>query len=388
MVSDTTLGPDPATGWSREIVVVRDALVMPPTLSAMVQPCGVAGPDGWVGHAATWRGRRPMMVPPDTLPRPSARLEGRHLWCGQLWAHFGHFLCESMARIWALADTDRIDGLIFIAKRPGRVEKLKGWQADYLALLGIDLPVTVLAEPTEVAELVVPGQAFGLGPIDRATPEYRAFFHDRFCKDVVAAGPKKLYLSRSALGGLEGSVILEEMLEANLVAAGYEVFHPQKHSIAEQVAHYRAATHVLGLDGSAFHMFGFVARADQKAAVILRRNSSVPNGLVHQIEAFTGRRPDVVAHVVADWVPQHKERAGRYSFGQLDFAAVAAELQDLGYIDNAADWKIPRFREVRKAIEDFGASKKLEFIRKLRKARTPKDPVTTEPHEGSQIDAA
>nr|WP_275982288.1 glycosyltransferase 61 family protein [Frigidibacter sp. ROC022] len=303
------------------------------------------------------------------------------MWCGQLWAHFGHFLCESMARIWGLAEAGRLDGLIFIAKRPGRIERLKGWQKEFLDLLGIDLPVIVVSAPTEVAELVVPGQGFGLGRIDRATPEFRAFFHDRFCRDVAAEGPKKLYLSRSALGGLEGSVILEERLEARLSAAGYEIFHPQKHTVAEQVAHYRAATHVLGLDGSAFHMFGFVARADQKAAVILRRNSTVPNGLVHQIEAFSGRRPDVIAHVVADWVPRHKGRAGRYSFGQLDMAAVAAELQELGYIDNAADWTVPRFREVKSAIEGFGAAKDLQFMRKLRKPGMPAV-------EGLQTDAA
>jgi hypothetical protein len=333
--------PVPRRGWSRSCISVAPALVVPPTVSRMVQPAGVFGPGGWVEQSVTWRGGKPMMVAPDSRPDPVARLAGRHLWCGQLWAHFGHFTCESLARVWGIARAGGAESLLFVPKRPKLGEGVRRYQKELLSLLQVDVPVRVLTEPTEVEELVVPGQGFGLGRIAEATPEFRDFVRSGLEAAVPPEGPERLYLSRSGLGGLEGGALLETRLEERLAAAGYEIYQPERHPIRHQLARYRAATHVLGLDGSALHLFGFVARATQRCGIVLRRNSGVFRSLAAQIESFSGRAPDIVHAIAADWVPEGQGRPSRNSFAELDFAMLGAKLTALGFIASPEGWTQP-----------------------------------------------
>lgn len=357
--------PSPTEGWSRETVLVKNAVVFPPETSKLVQACGVQDAAGaYVPASATWRGMRPLMTPAEAPVAAMGKLAGRHLWGGQLWMHFGHFMAESLARIWAFDPANKPDSIVFVPKRPGRSIELMGYQRDFFALLGVDVPITILTEPTEVEELIVPGQGFGLGSLDTGTPEFREKFARDFARDIAPDGPERLYLSRSALGGAEGGVILEEMLERNMAAEGYEILHPQKHSIARQIAYYKAAKQVVGPDGSAFHLFGFVAREDQRSAVILRRSTAVYKGLKNQIHAFSGREPDVVEAITADWIPEHKNRPGRFSFGQLDFEAVAARLSALDYIEHPENWEIPSFRKQKQAMAAYADEKGMTFLRR------------------------
>ena len=373
--ADPTLPPDPAGGWSHEIVTLPGALAVPPSVSAMVQPAGVLAADGTpCAHAVTWRGARPMMTPPDTPDGAVARLPGRHLYAGQLWAHFGHFLCESLPRLWALGHAGQLDGIVFLPKRPGRVEALSAWQHEMFDLFDLGLPVRVLDRPTRVEELVVPGQGFGIGPMFAGTTLFRSFVRDRFARGVAADGPDRLYLSRSALGGAEGGILAEPMIEANLSAAGYSVFHPQQHGIAAQVAAYRAARAVVGPDGSAFHMLAFADPAPKDVAVILRRSSGVPDGIATHIAAFTGRAPQMIDTLVADWVPALPDgstgRANRNAFGQVDFARLQQALTDGGFLPPGPPWPAPRFREIRAEAEGRAGRKHgLTLVRKLRQAR-------------------
>ncbi len=379
--------PDPAGGWSRAIARVPSALVVPPATSALVQACGVLDAQGhFCAGSATWRGLRATMVAPGAVPAPVAHLAGRHLWCGQLWSHFGHFLCESLSRLWALDHLggDLPDSLVFVPKRPVTADEaaapvpgnaaLMRFQRDCLDLLGLAIPVTLIDRPTTVEELIVPGQGFGLGAISTATPEFRAFIGARFAPGVAPAGGERLYLSRSALGGREGGALLEDRLEENLARAGYEIYHPQHHLIAEQVARYRGARAVVGLDGSAFHLFAFAGQPGQpdrparRAAIILRRNSQVYRPLAAHVGAFTGAAPAILSALSADWVPEGRGRAGRYSFGQLDFPALAEGLQGAEFITDAAGWHWPRWREQKAAIGAIEADKRIRLVRLARRA--------------------
>lgn len=360
--------PDPAGGWSRAIIDLPGAIVVPPTVSAMVQSAGVLACDGTpCPTAATWRGPRAMMTAPTPPDAPAARLPGRHLYAGQLWAHFGHFLCESLPRLWALDRVGKVDGIVFMPKRPGRVAALAAWQREMFDLFGLDCPVRVLDRPTEVEHLVVPGQGFGIGPMFAGTPEFRAFVRDRFAPGVAADGPERLYLSRSALGGAEGGILAEPRIEAAMAQSGYTVFHPQQHSIRAQVAAYRAARAVVGPDGSAFHMLAFADPTPKDVAVILRRSSGVPDGIATHIAAFTGRAPRMIDALVADWVPEGAGRANRNAFGQVDFARLQADLTAGGFIAPAPPWAAPRFREIRAAAADrAGLKDGIRLVRKLR----------------------
>jgi len=192
---------------------------------------------------------------------------------------------------------------------------------------------------------------------------FRRFFETDFARNIAPEGAENIYLSRSKLGGLEGGAILETVIESNLKREGYRIFHPQKHSIAAQVAQYKAAKNIVGLDGSAFHLFGFVGRPDQNVAMILRRNSDVFQGINAQISSFCGISPQVINVVTADWIPRSKTRPGRYSFGQLNFQGLFDQLFEGGFIKGGNDWRNPRFREIKQTMRGFSESKGLDYFR-------------------------
>ena len=357
--------PSPHGGWSCELVTLKGALVVPPTVSGTVQACGVLDAGrSFCAHSATWRGQRQMMTPPDGLPDRLAKLPGRHLFAGQLWSHFGHFLAESMSRLWALDHLEKpVESIVFIPKRPIQSHHLKSYQKEFFDLLGVELPIRVIDSPTEVGELVVPGQGFGLGPIAAGSDNFRRYFADNFARDVAPAGDKRIYLSRTQLGGLEGSVVCEDVLERNLAREGYVPYHPQRHSIRDQIAQYRAAEKVIGLDGSAFHLFAMAGNRKADVAIVLRRNSQVFNGLTTHLEGFTGISPRVFSTLTADWIPENKKRPGRYSFGALDFEALRHDLAASGFIGGETDWEVPRFRDIKQAMARHSRAKGLTYVR-------------------------
>lgn len=339
-LSDAHMPPDPAAGWSCEIVTLEGAIVRPPEISSMRQPAGVLSGDGtYCAHSGTWRGKKPITLPPEPGAVPGERIAGRWLWGGLLWAHFGHFLAESTARLWALDRVEgKLDGILFIPKRPRLGDEVKGFHRAFLDLLGCDLPIRVAAGPARVEQLIVPGQGFGLGAISAGTEPFRNMFHRRFGADIQPQGPERLYISRSALGLRKGGILGETFMEERLAEQGYEIFHPQKHDMATQIARYKAARQVIAADGSALHLFAMVGRPEQEVAVVLRRTSNVADNLITHLAHFCGREPVVIGTLRREWVPEHKQRSSRLSFGELHLPRLQRRLVKFGFIEQREHW--------------------------------------------------
>ncbi|MEM9010596.1 MAG: glycosyltransferase family 61 protein [Pseudomonadota bacterium] len=363
------LRPDPDAAWCAAVEVLEDAWVVPPTQSAMVQAAGVLRADGsYAPMGATWRGRTALTTEPP-LPEAGAKLSGAHLYGGLLWVHFGHFLCESTSRLWAAPEVpDDVQSIVFFAKRPRLGDTQMPLHTAFLEMMGIDLPLTILTEPTQFERLHVPGQGFGLGTIAEGTPAFRQFIHSSFAQGIAAEGPERLYLSRSALGAKRGGIFAEEYLEQNLAREGYEIFHPQKHTMAEQIARYKAARQIVSLDGSALHLFGFVARPEQQVAMILRRSHPAYRNIVRQLQGFAGIETLVIDAIQADWVPEGRTKADRLSVGQLDLERLADALRTGGFIDSDTPWEAPNWRYYRRAARAMSKGPK-SGLRQI--SRTP-----------------
>jgi hypothetical protein len=343
--------PDPAGGWSARIRQVKNALIVPSSTPLMVQPCGVFDGQGvYVDEAVLWRSR-PLMVAPDR-PEAQEHIPGHWIWGGVLLNHFGHFLTESTGRLWGVRPD--CDGILFISKRGEPDEAgevgLQAYHRLFFELLGIDLPIRVVTRPATVDVLDVPGQGFGIGKIATGTDEFRAFVAERFGKSVPAEGGELLYVSRSGLGAAKGGVLEETRIEAFLTDHGYEVFHPQKHSLAVQIARYKAARRIVALDGSALHLVAMLGKADQQVAVIRRRNSGAAESILDHLAGFMGHPPDVIDVIKRDWVRSDRRRADRFSIGELDFEALAARLVELGYVPGGATMAALTEDQARSAI--------------------------------------
>lgn len=354
----------PEGGWSEQITTLRNATIVPPVENGFVQPAGILGADGkYCLQGALWRKFRPLTTKPAAPDNEVETMSGRWLWGGVLWAHFGHFLVESTSRLWALDGLDQpVDGIVFVPKRPKSGDSLRGFQRDFIDMMAPDLPIKVVTNPTQVDELVVPGQGFGLGKITQGTPKFRAAIHNRFANDIAPDGPDKIYLSRSALGLRKGGLLGEERLEELLSAEGYEIFHPQQHSIATQIARYKAARQVIAADGSALHLFAMVGRPDQPVAMIMRRKSSANNLLASNVAHFCNSNPLVISALRTEWVKPDKLKSNRQSFGELDHAIIGRALTDKGFVKNGLEWQVLTEQERAQTFVDKGLVNKNLFV--------------------------
>ena len=362
--------PRADSGWSREIVTLRDAVIIPPSNARQRKPAGVLRANGRCClHSLVWRHGKLMTTPPDMPGRVPRHLSGRWLWGGVLFDHFGHFLVESLARLWALQDAGDIAGVVFIPRWPRRGPDLAGFQRAVFECIRPALRVEIATRATRVDTLVVPGQGLGLGvpgdnehSISRGTTEMHDFARSRFAPTIRAEGPDALFVSRSRLGPARGGLFCEERLDGLMAAEGYTVLHPETVDISTQIARYKAARRIVFTDGSAAHLFALVARADQSVAYI-RRRRYWSEGPIQHISGFSGRAPVEIDALVGEWTPSPGSAYKRTSIGQLDFGALQRHLADAGFIATDAAWPVMGHSDVNASMTRHGLAGAFQFSR-------------------------
>lgn len=347
--------PNPESGWSRQVVTVEKPVVVPPEERKHVQTTGVLTPLGVpVPHAALWRGHRLLTEAPAMPKGRVRRLPGTWLWGGVMWRYFPHFVTESVTRLWALEMVEQADlsGILFVPKSPENDDTPPGFQKDFLRLMGSNLPIHEATRPVAPDRLVIPGQGFGLGEIARGTPEFRSAFKNRFARDVRPEGPERLYISRSRLGPQRGALLGETFIDDYLAAEGYEVFHPQEHSLEVQIARYRAAKYVIAAEGSSLHLYAFAGRSDAKVAMLLRRKSRATQHISTHIEGFTGVTPMWVDHLRQTWKRKDTPRK-RLHISEPNLPGIQADLQRGGFLDpHGPAWQQPSKKALQSLLGD------------------------------------
>ncbi len=331
--------PDPTGGWSERIQTCENAVVKPSDTSGLASPSGVQTAYGHdVPMGAHWRKKRRSTLPFEKLTRVPPKLNGRWIWGGVIYNNFAHFVAESLGRLWAL-DTVQgdVDGILFAPRRKGQKSTLKAFHTNMFDLFGVDIPVKILDAPHQVEELIVPGQGFGLGEIILGTSSYRRFVQNNFAKAVEPEGGERLYISRSKLSINRGGLLGEARIEEKLRAEGYDIFHPEEHSLAVQIARYKAAKEVIACEGSALHVLAFCCNTEQRVAMITRRKSSATDMIGRHITSFTGNKPTTVASLKSVWNHPNTHR-GRLALGEPNMGRIHAALLNAGFISNSKPW--------------------------------------------------
>ena len=266
---------------------------------------------------------------------------GTWLFAGDCWNHFGHFIFESLSRLWATDLVgEQINGIVFLDPRGmGKGGKLppRSFQARFLALLGVTLPVMLVTEPATFERLYVPRQGCGMGAMAAGTPAHRRFLQGRLRKLVPKPGVERLYLTRSGYKLRRGGIFAESHLEHNLLAQGYVIYAPELHKVEDQIATYLGARQVVAPDSSALHLFGFVADATQDLAIVLRRKLGAQD-LLPQITGFSGRRPLVVDTIRGVLSRDNARMPAWGQFADLDFDLLGARLAEGGFLSDPAVW--------------------------------------------------
>ena len=186
-------------------------------------------------------------------------LSGDWIFGGYFNEIYGHFILESLARLWvfefeALSDFD----LLFFPIRnyTSTANSYTRWFFDQFGLNA--KRIEVVSEPTTVERLVVPSRSYDIrqGPqskfLRQVAPVGRSSLPHR--------GRKKLYLSRRKLKTGTHKLINEERVEKSFEKLGFVVVHPQNMAPEQQVSLYRSATHIAGAAGSALHNSIFAPR--------------------------------------------------------------------------------------------------------------------------------
>lgn len=185
-----------------------------------------------------------MVAPHEELHR------GTVIFAGLQNGSFGHYITESVARLWYAAENPNIP-IVWSSAGP-----LSDVQLAVLNLLKIRNSHIFITRPTLFEEVVFPLPGLILG-------NYLNTDHANFlgaysseqigCKDTPFARDK-LFLSRSSLPGVRGKSELDLSLETTLVEAGFRVFYPEQHTLVEQLMAIANARIVVGVEGSAMHL--------------------------------------------------------------------------------------------------------------------------------------
>lgn len=229
-------------------------------------------------------------IPPAPDPAAISDLPGRHLYGGVGRVHFGHFLVESISRLWALDHLEQpVESVLFSPMHGRRPNMTFGRTlGELIRVFCGDIPVTPVARPTRVEEIVIPSQGVGHLAWSTGTPEFRQFVRSRLEAHYKPEGPERIYISRARLGNDDSLVDQEAEIEEMMAAAGYTIFHPERYTIGQQIGHLMAARMVVGADGSAFHLAAHVLQPGTVVGLIMRRHRvQVFNAIARQIEAFS-----------------------------------------------------------------------------------------------------
>jgi hypothetical protein len=229
--------------------------------------------------APSQSGDLPTDVDRNTLP-----ILPRGLYGGIFFDHFGHFLTESIGRLWAACapDTCLADLPIYVFEPWNRIDlgNEDYFVAQILRRLGVDLGrIVPIEHPVTISELIVPEQKYGLHLLARPPKEFLRFLLKSQRRIEPEAGdmaglPRKVYVSRALLDPSRGKVVGEEEFERFLEQSGYHIFHPQEHRLSRQLHVYLNAEKLIFCEGSALHACILLPRLRAKLAIILRRRAS------------------------------------------------------------------------------------------------------------------
>ncbi len=332
-----SLDPDlPLAGLVSE---VPDAVLMPPMGPERPQSCGVFAKGQPVLQSQCFGGsaQNPVTVFPAPLPGPlpaAAHLQGRYFFGGVLPGHFGHMLVEGTSRLWALKGRDDIDAVLYFA-RPFDKTKVSGSRfAQMAALLGLP-PVIVLTEPTGVGHLVVAEQGLGAGELMNGRPEARAYLREKMALVSAEGQGRRLYITRSGQPARRGMILAEASLETLFAAQGYEIILPEAFTLQRQVAMFRGASHVVGTEGSPFHLLALAGREGCKVAVIQRRRSVTFGQICEHLEWFIGGFVTRIDTITSIHAPK-KTRNSNFIYLEPSRAAMWQALAQAGFVAGAA----------------------------------------------------
>lgn len=202
--------------------------------------------------------------------------------------HFGHFICESMSRLWPLVE-ENVDNVI--QRAPWLFATSSGKQAldvsppfltqTMSSLKRLGMMPQVENQPVFIRRALVPDAAHQIGiaghPIFREL--CRKIGGDILSRSAAHTDAsfegERVYLSRAQLSSnrrrIAGEAELAQLLQEN----GFKVVYPERLPFRDQIALFSGAHTIIGCIGSAFHTQIFAPRIQPQLVCITDEKPSL-----------------------------------------------------------------------------------------------------------------
>lgn len=299
-----------------------------------------------------------------------AKKSGFYLYGGMLQnEHFGHFLIESLTRLWPIPNISGIDGIAFIL-RSNNI-KVARFVYDFFSLLLPNSSILIVKEVTEFERLCVPEQICieTQGVLINHSAFESLFLDFKNKISAHSAGqvyPKKIFVSRSRLTGNEGGILLESHLDNLLRDEGYYIMHPQELSIQEQLSFYLNAEKIIFSDGSAYHLYVLVSSKRQDIFVIWRRKK--PFDFDNQLFTFIGKFSKGKPALSGYFTPKNENHISSRQKAKLDYVELGKQLQKDNFIIGN-NWHEPSEKLLNLEIKniEIKTNREMEFVEGINK---------------------
>ena len=162
------------------------------------------------------------------------------VYCGALIRQWGHFLIESVSRLWYFLENDEtIDRYVFISSNSwfNAKEGINGNYREFFELFGIWDKLEILSVPTSFREVLIP--ELGYSRKYYYSDQYKAVFDCVRANALKSIEPEetyeRVYLSRSKLKKAVQNECGLDLLDDFFVRNGYIILHPEELSLRKTI---------------------------------------------------------------------------------------------------------------------------------------------------------
>lgn len=245
---------------------------------------------------------------------------------GAIWPHYGHFITDGMARLWAL---DRVKGMpLLVQSRPPVTHHGQAYIHEIHRRLGLaERGLITPTRPTLFKKVLAAKSAFQhtFRLYDCHRNPHAHVARSILAEDGAAAsGPSKVYLTRSLLKAHERSASEEIELEDRLRREGFEIVAPERVAFADQVRMFNSATWIAGTIGSAFHTCLFAEPRDDRSLFMMSWDKINPRYLM--IDEIMAQRSFYLNCMTVKSIDHRK----RISDTGIDVERAMAEMDNAG----------------------------------------------------------
>jgi Glycosyltransferase 61 len=189
---------------------------------------------------------------------PAFTIDEEVVYLGWLFNHYGHFLMQSLSRVWFLAELEPSIKVVF-HHSSAAWPRLADWTQRMLMAFGVPPErILILTAPTRLRRLIVPEPLFEPRSVadDQMVRVHEAMaqpYRDVAARVVngVKSSAQPVYLSRRRLPSSQRRMIGEDQLEELLQQNGVRIAYPERMPFEEQVRLINSHADIISNAGSA-----------------------------------------------------------------------------------------------------------------------------------------